>query len=657
MRLLYWYTRFLDADGKTREYHGLKEFELNLSTTEEYHYKPNTNTFEYKPHSNPLPKDFWGHQLIYNLNVIVGNNGAGKTTVIHTMMDTLQQLYNRKIECCNEIVILFEDKKKVLLHLTGSSSGGRMNCTFPQLRFSPGIIRSSESILACIDRIKLFYITNTLSELDDQRYQTTDNQPHMRANFIYDCSLIGMLRHDANEDCYRFQQSDYLHTYFVNENYKQVKFVCDHDQHQYISRLREKQLPIPLPKELSIKIRSPRNQYKKLFDYSQHVINQKEKEDRFAYLLCVSCYYTFLENITKLEISRPPEQIKAPKSATLEQFRQLFMSIQADTNRDDLKQRLSEIQARCLRFVSYVCESKHRLRSFQCSKVDAKALQNGESATLTIPVNDDNSDWLIGFMERYRFTCVPYYFLDFNWGLSSGENNLLRLFSSLFYAFDYSGSKLYNWSEGKRRADCDSVLLLMDEADLTYHPEWQRQLVQILTAFLPLEFGECGVNNLQVILTTHSPLILGDIPTDNVVYLGKHDNKAKSTFGQNIHSILKDSFFLSSGTVGSFAAEKIDSTAKRLRELTTPESSGDQSQKELDSLRQIISLVAPGVIQAKLKMMLNDAERALEVHPNDNERTAFEQIRHRAKNLTTDEKERLISEWKQEIKKNNPSTS
>ena len=103
----------------------------------------------------------------------------------------------------------------------------------------------------------------------------------------------------------------------------------------------------------------------------------------------------------------------------------------------------------------------------------------------------------------------------------------------------------------------------MDEADLTYHPEWQRQLIKILTAFLPLEFGSCGLNNIQLILTTHSPLLLGDIPPNNVIYLKENTNNI-NTFGQNIHTILKDSFFLKNG-IGAFAADKINRTAKILK--------------------------------------------------------------------------------------------
>ena len=49
MRLLYWYTRFLDENGNPQKYHGLDEFELNLSTDTKYHFDANTSVFTQEP--------------------------------------------------------------------------------------------------------------------------------------------------------------------------------------------------------------------------------------------------------------------------------------------------------------------------------------------------------------------------------------------------------------------------------------------------------------------------------------------------------------------------------------------------------------------------------------------------------------------------------
>ena len=107
MRLLYWYTRFLDENGNPQKYHGLDEFELNLSTDTKYHFDANTSVFTQEPYKTPLPEKFWGDKPLYNINAVVGNNGTGKTTVIHTVMDTLQEVYDREIKRFDETVFFF----------------------------------------------------------------------------------------------------------------------------------------------------------------------------------------------------------------------------------------------------------------------------------------------------------------------------------------------------------------------------------------------------------------------------------------------------------------------------------------------------------------------------------------------------------------------
>ena len=179
----------------------------------------------------------------------------------------------------------------------------------------------------------------------------------------------------------------------------------------------------------------------------------------------------------------------------------------------------------------------------------------------------------------------------------------------------------------------------MDEADLTYHPEWQRQLIKILTAFLPLEFGDCGLNSIQLILTTHSPLLLGDIPPNNVIYLKENANNI-NTFGQNIHTILKDSFFLKNG-IGAFAADKINRTAEILKDPKKIDS------KQLSECKLVIDLLAPGIIKNRLTEIYDSAV-------NDND-IAVESIKKYAENLSNKELDEIIKKYQEvrEMRGNN----
>ena len=86
------------------------------------------------------------------------------------------------------------------------------------------------------------------------------------------------------------------------------------------------------------------------------------------------------------------------------------------------------------------------------------------------------------------------------------------------------------------------------------------------------------IKHFNIIVVTHSPFILSDIPQDNVLFLkdGKNDNEVCDfkTFGANIHDLLRTSFFLENGLVGEFANNKIE-------ELLTLLQGDNNSKKQL----------------------------------------------------------------------------
>lgn len=285
---------------------------------------------------------------------------------------------------------------------------------------------------------------------------------------------------------------------------------------------------------------------------------------------------------------------------------------------------------------------------------------------------------LISFMQKYRYSCEPTYTIDFDWGLSSGEENMLRIFSSLYHVFDrdyssghYGDYKIYNNEAHIDRYDgkmeCNTVLLFMDEADLTLHPEWQRRLIEILTTCIPRIYPASCAKDIQLILTTHSPLILGDIPSENITYLFNNTEKKeippspvpkptesepavpyrpRETFGQNIHTILKENFFLGNGTVGAFAGNKINWIAKRLDEISriNPNSNDFNLYKEeLEDLQRYIRIVAPGVLRARLEQMYRVAEAAVRTFQETiGQKSTMEKLLSEANALSADERERLI---------------
>lgn len=664
MRLLYWYTRFLDEDGNPKKYHGIKYFELNLNTDKKYSFNCIERKLSEKPIKTPLPHGFWGNKPLYNINAIVGSNGAGKTTILHTMMDALQELYDRNIVSNNETIILVEDEKnnsckQFVIHLLGSAKekiqSPYLVVTFNSETFGKtNISNIQKSILQLIDCTKIIYLTNALSKLDDDRYHSAcekypgkkykNIEHYAREEFIYNCSLCATIRQDMESDC--VTNRDLISGFFINEYYKQVKCVFDSTQYNNLIEIRKKGIHVPVPNRLSITMRKAPSKYK----ISENLNNAAHVSDQIAYRLCVLCFSSFLSNayIDESEVAQITEK-DIPRDATYDSFKYLFGKVSnASTGHSNLDVDYERYKNNCLEFIDYVCENMHELKRFIVPLKAEDDLKKGNQVKLFFPIDkeDEKNNWFIGFMERYRRTCTRRYYLDFSWGLSSGEDNLLRFFSTMFSTFRYSNSNIYNEKTKGQKISCDSVFLFMDEADLTYHPEWQRQLIQILTAFLPLEFGSCGVTDLQVVLATHSPLLLSDIPSNNVTYINKSDCESESneyinTFGQNIHSILKNSFFLSNGSIGAFAVEKINDTAKMLRE---PDKLTEQ---KMDECKAIIDLVSPGILKGKLMALYIDAES--KKFPSNSKWNMVKKIEENIKNFSTDELKEIIEKSSSEL--------
>lgn len=167
--------------------------------------------------------------------------------------------------------------------------------------------------------------------------------------------------------------------------------------------------------------------------------------------------------------------------------------------------------------------------------------------------------------------------------LSSGEKQLTFMLCSVFYHIsniDSIGDNALSHSEDNIHFERRGVIKLsfpqieyhhvgvvFDEVELYYHPDMQRKFVyQLLNGLKQLRLK--NIRSLQFVIVTHSPFILSDVPKDNVLFLKKDGHAAKvddmKTFGANIYSILKHSFFLEDGAIGEFSQYIIDDIINRI---------------------------------------------------------------------------------------------
>lgn len=140
--------------------------------------------------------------------------------------------------------------------------------------------------------------------------------------------------------------------------------------------------------------------------------------------------------------------------------------------------------------------------------------------------------------------------------ISEGEEAFLKFFSSVMQSVEKMPKRDSN-VYGTR-------VLLLDEPDLSMHPEWSRTFLKNLTELLSRVWVK-ERTAYQIIVSTHSPFMISDVLKENVLCFEREQESRTiqvrpSRYGllSNIHDIMADSFFLNSpfGELGNNIFDK-----------------------------------------------------------------------------------------------------
>ncbi len=143
--------------------------------------------------------------------------------------------------------------------------------------------------------------------------------------------------------------------------------------------------------------------------------------------------------------------------------------------------------------------------------------------------------WLNKIIQRYSKLFSHF---EFKWnGISSGQYSILTMFSRL-----YEASKSF-----------EEAIIIVDEGEVNLHPEWQRNYINDLVNFFKYT---CSNVKVTLILTSHSPFVLGDLYSKSTNILGQQKTNEKCLFASNIYDLYSDGFLLER-TIGEFAFNKI----------------------------------------------------------------------------------------------------
>ncbi|EPH6035239.1 AAA family ATPase [Escherichia coli] len=172
--------------------------------------------------------------------------------------------------------------------------------------------------------------------------------------------------------------------------------------------------------------------------------------------------------------------------------------------KDDIIEIIEYIDKEIGKIVNLSCEVNHLINDdkvlfIKNEKIDGFYLETNHVDTIF------KLSKLIGNLSNSIAKNIPY-----GWeGFSTGEFAKLNLFSELYYFIN-----------NPKRTSKESYFIFMDEVDLYLHPDWQRNFLSDLLIFISKNFP---IERTQILMTSHSPIIIGDFLPENIITLIKND--------------------------------------------------------------------------------------------------------------------------------------
>jgi len=204
--------------------------------------------------------------------------------------------------------------------------------------------------------------------------------------------------------------------------------------------------------------------------------------------------------------------------------------------------------------------------------------------------------------------------------LSQGMSSFLNWVGTLL-------QRLYEvYGEG-RHPESERALVLLDEVDAHLHPTWQRQVVPVVREVFP---------NVQVLATTHSPLIVGNLLPGELYHLRRDESG------------------------GGIVAESVEQSFRGWRAdqiLTGPAFELDSTRDQvtcalMEEYRSLLAIQEPtGSQRERLAALSRELEQVVPTYQETQEarragELVEEWIHDRLRDLSPDEQHRIVEEAK-----------
>ena len=553
------------------KYQCLQDVELVFDSRYDYLFNREEMKLTINKSSQTLPDKFWG-EGIWSLTGIFGNNGAGKTTAIKFLLEAVVSGYN--IEDVNGIVV-YEANGKLRIYYNQDFENERKLTIKTEEKYS------YINKLNFSDKIETFFFSGHFSSVlfKDKFY----------SNFggLYNASIVSQF----NNDVERFANTtdNYFNLpicFYVAANKSQHNDrICKIISNE---KLRKQFKSFEFPKYVII---SPNRGGQ---DHLKYHKSAKEKKDRISKYLNpnpTSYAFTRQEALSRfiyfnlLNLYADDRLFDGKEQIIIDWYNIVEENSYSTKSFDALKKQYEKIIEKFINEESVYSHLKSVIEFVSFLDSTCRFYEDRGIFYLDIIKDKDKVNKLLekdkscNFLLTSRLYDMEYrHDINSSSKLSSGEEAMLNLFSSMYDAIELKPQKISNIKSPS--------LLVLDEAEIGFHPEWQRNYIKTLLDFVKALSSVSG-HDYQIVITSHSPILLSDIPVNCCNFLKKEKvgdyefkttNVRKSqpqTFARNVFELYRNSFFLEDGLIGTFAVEKLKSLEEKCK-------NGESKKSEID---------------------------------------------------------------------------
>ena len=280
MRILFAYFDFSVNDDPLFSPHLHEECALNFSTKYNFSVVKSLPTqekgrIEYrilqeeKPESERLPDDFWGDR-IYNITAIVGDNGSGKSTILHNLIKSIIKGLKPDVP----FLIIFQQTKSNKLQLYCSQKDnytwiGQGNF-FPQCEYPGELMKTKTMLLDNTLSLSSYDLSLYYNHIIEEYKPSQDEYYEWQKQF-YNKSLYSSIHfsNDVSKPDIRTGNdpiSAIMSIHFSYESFQEIRFLFDRYHLEILDKLEKQGYPVPRSKSLSVRVQDPIQLFREQFD-------------------------------------------------------------------------------------------------------------------------------------------------------------------------------------------------------------------------------------------------------------------------------------------------------------------------------------------------------------------------------------------------------